>query len=78
MRLRPVRTDRLSLSLLQPQLVDEGGAEQKNEDERGDHRAAGAKGDVAKDVEDGKGIGQVDQPVQHEISPALAPVSALR
>ena len=35
----------------EPQLVDDHGPEQEHEDERRDHRPAGAERDVAEDVE---------------------------
>ena len=38
----------------QPQVIDDPRAEQEHEDERGDHRAAGAERDVAEHVERGR------------------------
>ena len=74
MRLRAVGADRLALALAQAKVVDDPGTEQKHEQPAGEHRAAGAEGDVAKHVQqtaerDQKrhGIGKVDQPIKHSV-----------
>ena len=36
--------------------------------QRGDDRAAGAEGDVAKHIEDGELVRQIDQPIEHRIN----------
>jgi hypothetical protein len=64
-RLRPVGADRLAFALQQPQPVDHELPEQKNEDERGNHRSAGAEGDVAKDIQDRELVREFDQPIKH-------------
>src|SRR5581483_2342216 len=75
MRLRAVVADRLTLTLAKPQMIDDPGPEQEHEQRAGYHRAAGAKRDVAKYVQNAvqaceawNGIGKVDQPVKHSIS----------
>src|SRR6266852_8882565 len=77
MRLRAIGPDWLALALPQPQSVDDGRAEQKHENTGGEHRAAGAGGDVAKYIENRDRVGEIGQPIKHAISPALAPVRAL-
>ena len=72
MRLRPVGADRLALALLQAQQVDDRPAEQKHEHQRGDDGAAGAEGNVTKDVEERDLVGKLGQPIEHRIN--LAPV----
>ena len=51
MRLRAVGADRLALALPEPQMVDDPGPNRNTNSGAGDHRAAGAEGDVAEDVE---------------------------
>ena len=57
MRLRAIRPDRLAFALAKTKVVDDPGTEQKHEQSAGEHRAAGAKGDVAKDVQQSCGTG---------------------
>ena len=61
---RAVLADRLALALADAQRGDDGRTEQEHEQQRRDHRRAGAEGDVAKHVQDRqlpRPIGQVDQ-----------------
>ena len=51
MRLRTVGADRLALALAKPQMIDDPGTEQEDEQRAGHHRPAGAKGDVAKHIQ---------------------------
>ena len=75
-RLRAVGADRLALALAQAQVIDDPRPEQEHEQRAGRHRAAGAEGDVAEDVErraepaeaGRKRVGKLDQPVEHTIS----------
>src|SRR6202140_4701735 len=74
MRLGAVAANRLALALTKPQVVDNPGTEQENEQCAGHHCAAGTKGDVAKHVQEGpehahagNGVGKIDQPVEHSI-----------
>ena len=67
-RLRTIGTNRLALALQQAQPIDDGLAEQEDKEQRGDHRSAGAEGDVAKHVEDGNLVRQIDQPIEHRIN----------
>src|ERR1700743_2429060 len=76
MRLRTVGADRLALALAQPEMVDDPGAENEHDQRAGDHRAAGAEGDVAKhieerteDTETRHRVGKINQPVEHSIRP---------
>jgi hypothetical protein len=78
MRLRAVGADRLALALPHPQVVDDRGAEQEHEDQRGQHRAARADGQVAEDVEDRDGAGEIGQPVEHRINLVPGPPPARR
>ncbi len=66
--LRSVGADRLAFALQRAQPVDDGRTEQEHEQQRGDDRAAGAKRDVAEDVEDGDFVRQIDQPIEHRIN----------
>ena len=67
--LRPVGADRLALALPQAQAVDDGRARTGTRTiSAGDHRAAGAEGDVAEDVEDGELVGQFDEPIEHRLN----------
>src|SRR5580704_14102985 len=82
MGLRAVGADRLALALAQPQMVDDPGAEQEYEQCPGHDRPAGAKGDVAKHVQErvqegetGNRVGKLDQPVKHSIPPYTAAFS---
>ena len=68
----PSLADRLALALLEAQHVDDRAAEQEDEDERGDDRAAGAEGDVAKDVEERDFVGKLGQPIEHRVEPGSA------
>ena len=63
--LRAVLADRLALALLDAQQVDDGRAEQEHEQQRRHDGAAGAEGDVAKDVERPDLIAEVHQRVEH-------------
>src|ERR1700722_10207859 len=76
MRLRAVGTDRLALALAQPQMIDDPGTEQKDEQRACHHRPAGAEGDVAEHVqkraehaEAGNRVGKFVQPVKHSVCP---------
>ena len=63
--MRAVAADRLALALLEAQHVDDRAAEQEHEHQRGDHRAAGAEGDVAEDVEERDLTGKFGEPIEH-------------
>src|SRR4029079_17352046 len=67
---------RLAFALPDAQRPDHLGREQKHDQQRGDQRAAGAEGDVAKDVEGGEFGGQLGQPIEHRPSPSPRPGQA--
>src|SRR5262249_2953536 len=77
MRLRAHRPGWLTLALPQPQPVDDGRTEQKHENARGEHRAASAGRDVLEDIEDRDRVRKTGQPIEHGVSPALAPAPSL-
>ena len=52
MALGAVGADRLAVTLLGFEPADSGGAEDKGDEQRRHHRAAGAEGEVAEQVED--------------------------
>src|SRR3954454_11035528 len=65
-------------------MIDDPGPEQEHEQRARHHRAAGAEGDVAEDVEEatedaktGDGVGKLDQPVKHSIGPVARLVCAV-
>ena len=76
MPLGAVFADRLAFALTDAQGPDHLGPEQEHEQQRGDQRAAGAEGDVAKDVEGGELGGELGQPVEHCPSPSPRPGQA--
>src|ERR1700756_4779553 len=84
MRLRAIGADRLALALADAQMINDPGPEQEHEQRAGRDRAAGAEGDVAKDVEQRaeyakrwKRVGKLDQPVKHSTCP-MPPRAARR
>ena len=76
--LRAIRADRLAFALQRAQAADDGRAEQKDEQQRGDNGAAGAERDIAKDVEDGDLVRQIDQPIKHRINLVRTPSATCR
>src|SRR5450759_2437680 len=79
MRLRAVAADRLALALAKPQVIDDPGTEQEDEQRSGHHCPAGAEGDVAEHVQEraehahaGNRVGKIDQPIEHSKSPYTA------
>jgi hypothetical protein len=64
----------LAFALLQPQKIDDRAAKKEHEDERGDHRSAGAKRDVTKDVQERDLVGKFGQPIKHRTTLDLAPL----
>src|SRR5213592_2526903 len=77
MRLRAVGTDRLPLPLPQPQRLDDSRPEQKDEKQRRHGRGAGAKGDVAEDIQDLNVAAELPKIAQHPATSA-APDSLMR
>ena len=55
-------------------MIDDPWPEHENEEARGRGRPAGAKGDVAKDIEDRELVGKLGQPIKHGVSLAQEPL----
>src|SRR3954453_22408332 len=84
MGLRTVGADRLAFALAKPQVIDDPGAEQENEQRARHHCSAGPERDVAKHVQEGaehcqagNGVGKLDQPVEHSIPSTASSPSAV-
>jgi hypothetical protein len=73
----PVGADRLTLALLDAQVIDDPRAEQEDENQRGQHRPAGSHCEIAKHVEERQCAGKVSQPVEHWISLVPTPKQRL-
>ena len=72
--LGPVQADRLALALLPLQPADQGRADQEADQERRHHRAAGAEGDVADDVEGADLVRErEEQAVEHQAAFLMTP-----
>jgi hypothetical protein len=65
MPFRTVGADGLALALLLSQPADEGRADQERHDHGGEHRAAGAEGDVVEEVEELRAVFKLAQQLQH-------------
>src|SRR3954468_13035219 len=84
MGLRTIGADRLALALAKPQVIDDPGAEQENEQRAGYHCSAGPERDVTEHVQEraehcqtGNGVGKLDQPVEHSIPSTASSPSAV-
>ena len=68
MALRTVIADRLPLALKQLEAANEGGADDKADEKRGHHRAAGTESEIAENVEDPVLVGQRHQKlIEHRV-----------
>src|SRR5262245_18362668 len=63
----------MTLALAQAQVIDDPRTEQEHEDQRRDHGAACAHGEIAEDVEDVDPVEEFDQPIQHYASSVPIP-----
>jgi hypothetical protein len=70
MPLRPVGADRLALALADAQGADDLRAEEEHEQERRQHGAAGAEGNVSKHIEDAEFARELAQPIEHVLPPS--------
>src|SRR6185312_7843631 len=65
-----VGTDRLALPLSQPERLDDARPEKEDEKQRRHGGGAGAKGDVAEDIQDLNVAAELPEVAQHPATPA--------